>query len=407
MPYELAWPTFGRVLSVWCHSTRAIMRHTCTCLYLVVTISGVMGSVALADEGDPESVPRLVEQLAADDFEEREHAAARLLEMGERVRPALELARNRATDLEVRARLDRLLEELRLLRMQADEMHVMAVRSVHCEFRVLSELHEYIDWTSLCKRLALSKEDPRPSPTRRLYELLPDDIQAVIADRESVRRIHAWQDALHKVNHGHAPSLLDQHRKDSSLHSKVCRSIQAILESTNYYCPESHDAMELDAEALALRENHAELTLLEQWVLNRRIFEATFPDAVEKSSFSLESATVCVHVGITDRPVNVVLSSYSSVRWKVIPSPRAQIRNVIVSGYYPQDVTGTNAPVHFLVYKGGRGNDLRFFCPRSRTDIDYLRMENVLQAMTRMDVTTFQVDSLTDQGLSFWLKQDK
>src|SRR5262249_17294232 len=137
---------------------------------------------------------------------------------------------------------------------------------------------------------------------------------------------------------------------------------------------------------------HGELSLLEAWVLNRRLLEASFPGTFKEDTFRLARATVPVRVVPTREPVTLVLCSYESVRWQVLADPGARIARVIGGGDHLQDVTGTDAPVTYRVYErpGRAEGEPRYFYAYRRDDESYRRLEDAVRRLTDKEVSTFQ-----------------
>ena len=79
--------------------------------------------------------------------------------------------------------------------------------------------------------------------------------------------------------------------------------------------------------------------------------EASFPDAVRKSPFNLEKATVPVRVVATKEPVTLILCSYESVRWVIQAGQRCQNREGDSRRLPFASSHGTKAPVAFHVYE--------------------------------------------------------
>ncbi len=77
-----------------------------TTLLLVAVVCAALGTAG--DDAEAARIKALVEQLGDDDFDKREAASAKLLEMGDKAIPALTWAMTKSPDLEVRARAWRL-----------------------------------------------------------------------------------------------------------------------------------------------------------------------------------------------------------------------------------------------------------------------------------------------------------
>lgn len=142
---------------------------------------------------------------------------------------------------------------------------------------------------------------------------------------------------------------------------------------------------------------------MEVWVLNRRIFEASFPDAIRKSEFDLEKASVPVRVLPTKNPITLVLCSYESVRWVIQADKEAKIEKIVVGGYHIQDVVGTTAPVAFHDLERPRAEKVQvaFFYAYHSDDENYSKLVQTLRKLTDKEVSTFQGRYSYDKGPRF------
>ena len=150
------------------------------------------------------------------------------------------------------------------------------------------------------------------------------------------------------------------------------------------------------------------LTPLELGVLNRRIFEASFPDIVNAVPFDLEKATVRVRVLATKEPITLVLCSYDSVRWWIQEEKGAKIDKVLVGGYHLQGAVGTDALVSYFVYDSleQRGQEKTYFYAYDPKDSRRLsEVAATLRMITGKEIETFQGRSSYAGGpaLSFHL----
>jgi RNA polymerase sigma factor (sigma-70 family) len=103
---------------------------------------------------------------------------------------------------------------------------------------------------------------------------------------------------------------------------------------------------------------------------------------------------ITVEVRRTARPVVLVLTSYYEVAWHVKPAAGARIKQVIVSGYYPQEVNGIPAgvPVTNTSWYPSDGSRRTggFFWEWEGDTVEYREMVRKLNADTGLPVATFQ-----------------
>jgi hypothetical protein len=164
--------------------------------------------------------------------------------------------------------------------------------------------------------------------------------------------------------------------------------LEKTLSRPDFYDEKSFVETVLDQEANGLLLRRKELMLLETWVLHRRLLEASFPGVVKKSTFTLEKATVPVRVLKTKNPIVLVLCSYNSVLWQVIPDKDARIDKIIVGGYHLQAVKGAPAPVTYRTYEPKPTND--YFYAYKKESESYPKMCAAVRKLTGQEVTTFE-----------------
>ncbi len=168
--------------------------------------------------------------------------------------------------------------------------------------------------------------------------------------------------------------------------------MEDVLRKADLYEEKSFAGVAVDDETKQLIKNRQKLLPLETCVLNRRLLEASFPNAIKKSTFSLAKATVPVRVIATKEPIVLVLCSYESVRWDIQAEKGANIKMVIVGGYHMQAVVGTNAPVAYRVYEDHEKGQAtpRYFFAYKKDDERYANLVQAVRHETGADVTTFQ-----------------
>lgn len=70
------------------------------------------------------------------------------------------------------------------------------------------------------------------------------------------------------------------------------------------------------------------------------VYEGQYPPGVGHSGKNHPQGTVTIFVKKSDKPIILALSSYESVNWNIVLEEGAELKEVITSGYYKQDITG-------------------------------------------------------------------
>jgi predicted esterase len=119
-----------------------------------------------------------------------------------------------------------------------------------------------------------------------------------------------------------------------------------------------------------------------------------FPDR------NIRGKPVEVEVRSTPKPVVLVLTSYSEAVWHVKSDPGARIKAVLVGSRSPQEVDGlpANVPVYrfcpdataYFFDRRGPASDKETFFAYQWNTIEYRRMVETLNRMTRQPISTFQ-----------------
>jgi predicted esterase len=109
-------------------------------------------------------------------------------------------------------------------------------------------------------------------------------------------------------------------------------------------------------------------------------------------------APVDVEVQPSDKPIVLALASYGSVLWNVKIARGAQVKAVIIGGYFEQEIEGipANVPVVYRTYFPSQNRD--FFYAYQWNTLEYRRMVERLNDLTGLLVSTFQSEN---SGASF------
>src|SRR5262249_26856029 len=160
------------------------------------------------------------------------------------------------------------------------------------------------------------KQDAR-TPGKRVWELVPQEAQAIALDKNQVHQINVF--ARRQLEGGATE------RGAITAMNKLRRGLEEVLRRPDFYQEKAFAKVTLDAGGKQLQQRHKDLSMLEMWVFNRRLLEGSFPEMVKRNVFSLEKATVPVRVVATKEPITLVLCSYESVRWLIQPEKGANI----------------------------------------------------------------------------------
>ncbi len=330
---------------------------------------------------DP-SIAQLIRGLGDAQFSTRATAAAKLLECGEPARNQLERAAREHDDLELRRRAQKIVDQLNERRRLASGVHVVGLyeASPQAHFRLMQPGGHDTNWPRFCAALVSHGQKDAPSPGKRLWELLPPKARAVAADKEMLERIEAQIKRVRRDDE--AQQAMNQ----------VLWAVEAALRRPDFYQERHFGGLTLDEEGKRLLKRHKELSLLESWVFNRRLLEASFAEVIKKSDFRLDKATVPVRVAATTQPITLIVCSYESVRWQIQADKGAKVEKVIVGGYYLQDVTGTDAPITYRVYDqpGSADFEPRFFWAYGEQEENYPKLVDALRRLTGKEIASFQ-----------------
>ncbi|HEY1379795.1 MAG TPA: hypothetical protein VGF55_23535, partial [Gemmataceae bacterium] len=111
-----------------------------------------------------------------------------------------------------------------------------------------------------------------------------------------------------------------------------------------------------------------------------------------------DGAPVEVEVRPTDKPVVLVVTSYSSALWRVKVAEGAQLRAVIIGAWYEQEIEGVPAGVPVVCKVGQPGRKDDHFYAYKANSLAYRRMAERLNELTGLPVSTSQIE---DKGSSF------
>jgi hypothetical protein len=119
------------------------------------------------------------------------------------------------------------------------------------------------------------------------------------------------------------------------------------------------------------------------------VYEGQLPGGQPRQHRQHPQGLVEVSVDYTGAPIILALCAYEPVKWRIAVADGTTVREVIVTGYYAQEVAGLDAkvPVRDLSRPGGRGP--HFYAYR-RDDESYRNAARTLGELTGLGVATFQ-----------------
>lgn len=98
---------------------------------------------------------------------------------------------------------------------------------------------------------------------------------------------------------------------------------------------------------------------------------------------------VYVTVKNTGRPMVIVLCSYMETQWNVTVEPGAEVRQLVASGWFEQEVVAPKEiPVHIVVGSGSR--DAKYFWAYSWHTKEGRDVRKRVRELTDLEITTFQ-----------------
>jgi hypothetical protein len=242
-----------------------------------------------------------------------------------------------------------------------------------------------LDWKKFSAKLVQEGAKDTPTPAKRIWDLLTEKTRNQL-------RLEAEG----------TPSDSPEDRKEKMVfrQADITDCLNRILVQRQFYCKEHFRDVPLNSAVKEILELREDLTALEVRRLNRLLWEAAFPREIAKSELAKDlPETVRVRVMRTTRPIVLVLTSYNSVRWVVVPEKNVKIKQIIVGGYHPQEITGVDAPVVFKIYESKDGPNKDYLLAHTEEE-QYLKMKRKLRELTGLEVFSFQYESDYD-GVPF------
>jgi hypothetical protein len=119
------------------------------------------------------------------------------------------------------------------------------------------------------------------------------------------------------------------------------------------------------------------------------VYEGQLPGGQARQFRQHPQGIAELSVDYSGAAIILALCSYEPVKWKIAVADGTTVKEVIVSGYYAQEVAGLNAkvPIRDLSQPGGAGP--RFYAYR-RDDESYRVAVRALRELTGLGVATFQ-----------------
>ena len=356
------------------------------CAAILLTLALCVAPGLIADDVQSAleaKIAALIRQLGAEDFSEREGAANELFKIGERARPALKRAAKESADVEIRTRAGSVIKRLDRADLESAEVHAVGLHFATYSQYMIEAHGRRVNWSALCAQLVKQGGEDKPTPGKRIWDLLDDQARGIASNPDKVAAIVRWIDPPKDLDISVDVKAVKDCRR-------LCDALTAIATRDDFYDAKHFVGLDLHPEAKELLPKIAEVSQLERWVVHRRLLEASFPEAFKPSLFTLENATVPIHVKATARPIVLVLSSSGSVRWQIKAAEGAKLKRVIVGGYHPQLVVGTTAPVQMHVYDDPKNVDQFYFYAHQRDKENFPRLVDCVRDLTELDITSFQ-----------------
>src|SRR5262249_2093453 len=128
------------------------------------------------------------------DFKVREAASADLLKHGEVARKPLQEAVRRRNHAEISRRAQQVLNLIDEERRLASRMHVVGLyeagRRPH--FPLGATWGQHVDWPQFCEALVEQGKQDARTPGKRVWELVPQEAQAIALDKNQVHQINVF-----------------------------------------------------------------------------------------------------------------------------------------------------------------------------------------------------------------------
>jgi hypothetical protein len=116
------------------------------------------------------------------------------------------------------------------------------------------------DWQLLCLRLTKAVAETSPNPSKKIFDLLPADLRQIISEAAQANNFGL----AHEAN--------------------FVPAFNNILRRRDFYEPAVFAGVAITAEARTFLERKAELSDREVQRLNRLLFEASYPEEIEKNN---------------------------------------------------------------------------------------------------------------------------
>jgi hypothetical protein len=322
-----------------------------------------------------EQLSEWIGQLGDPSFKVRDAAQGKILDLGVAVRPIL-MAMPPSDSAEIRTRIQQILKTL--YQRELARVHIYGVGFYTTNFGKLSTRSAVF---SAAKEAIAAKNKKSPSPGKRVWELLDPFMQKTLEEVETLKILDE------QLNASGLPSTPAARK----LHLDLRRSFEKLFNLPQLYDKTSFAKVELPVEALQMLERRPKLSPLEVRWLNYTISSKAFPDLLKENLATTANGIVTVHVSPSSKPIILVLSAYESTIWKVVADPKANLLQVIVGGYFPQEVIGAKVPIVMKISQTLPGvirNQDYFYC-YTQSGTTYQRMNNHLQQLLGKGVDQF------------------
>jgi hypothetical protein len=253
-------------------------------------------------------------------------------------------------------------------------LHVIGVNPAGSSLLVRTG-RDILDWEAFCRTLVEHGNKQKATAAKRIWELIPSDVQKLVALEV-------------RGETGDSQDEIDA--KQVRRHILISEALSKVLTRRDFYRADDFKEVRLTPAITKLLDRRDALTQLEVRRLNRLVCEAVFPNEIRKSAGGDDlPETVRVRVVRTARPIILVLTAYKSVRWVVVPEKNVRIKQIIVGGYEPQEITGVDAPIIFKVYESKDGPNKDYILAHSEEE-QYSEMKRKLRESTGLEVDSFQ-----------------
>lgn len=185
----------------------------------------------------------------------------------------------------------------------------------------------------------------RKGPAARVWELLPEKIQKILAADDIMQRVYDFE-GIPLVGRPPAPEVL-------TLKGGLPFEFTKILDRADFYAEEAFKGVDLDKEAKDLLALGEKRTAYQTARLNWLLLRAAFPTSIREIPPTFRTVRVKVAKG---KDVVLVLSSYLGCRWEVEVEKGGKVVGVLLCGSDPQEVAGVDdVPLVYRAYYGPDG----------------------------------------------------